>query len=163
MKPYIQTSLLAATIALSLNTAIAQPVVAVDDAWIRATVPEQRATGAFMRLTSKEPAKLVSAASPASSVVEVHEMAMQNDVMKMRQAPAIELPAGSVVDLKPGGYHIMLMQLSHQMKTGDKVPITLTFEDAAKKKSEVTVQAEVRPLNTPAAGTGEHGGKGHQH
>lgn len=163
MKPLSKTFILLATFALCTGMANAQPAVAIDDAWVRATVPAQQATGAFMRLTSPANAKLVGAKSPAAKVVEVHEMAMQNDVMKMRQIPALDLPAGTPVELKPGGYHIMLMGLTHQLNAGDKVPVTLMFEDAAKKQSDVTVQAEVRALNTPAAPAGDHGGMKHQH
>lgn len=74
----------------------------VEDAWVRATVPDQHATGVFMRLTSATPARLVGVESSAAKHVEVHEMAMQDNVMKMRQVPAIELPAGKPVELKPG-------------------------------------------------------------
>lgn len=163
MKPLSKTSMLLATYALCAGIANAQPTVAIDDAWVRATVPTQQATGAFMRLTSPANAKLVGAKSPAAKVVEVHEMAMQNDVMKMRQIPAIDLPAGTPVELKPGGYHIMLMGLTRPLNAGEKVPVTLIFEDAAKKQSDATVQAEVRALNTPSAPAGDHGGMKHQH
>ncbi len=90
-------------------------------------------------------------------------MAMQNDVMKMRQVPAIDLPAGTPVDLKPGGYHIMLMGLTHQLNAGDKIPVTLIFENTAKQQSDITVQAEVRALSTPSAPAGSHGSMKHQH
>lgn len=163
MKSLKRTCMLLATFAFSAGMAHAQPYITIDDAWVRATVPSQQATGAFMRLTSSANAKLVGAKSPAAKVVEVHEMAMQNDVMKMRQIPAIDLPAGTPVELKPGGYHIMLMGLTQQLNAGQKVPVTLMFEDAAKKQSDVTVQAEVRALNTPAAPAGDHGGMKHQH
>ena len=81
--------------------------VAVDGAWARATVQGQKATGAFMRLTAKDGARLVRAESPAAGVVEVHEMKMEGDIMKMRAIPALDLPAGKTVELKPGGKYEM--------------------------------------------------------
>jgi len=77
-------------------------------------------------------------------------MAMDNNVMKMRQIPALDLPAGKAVELKPGGYHLMLMDLKQQVKAGDTVPLTLVFEDKAGKRESVEVKAEVRALGAPA-------------
>lgn len=125
--------------------------VVVKDAWVRATVPQQKATGAFMQLSASRDMKLVAASSPLTPVVEVHEMAMQDNVMKMRQVPAVELPAGKTVDLKPGGYHVMLMDLKQQVKAGDTVPITLVFEGRDGKRETQLVTAQVRALNTSAA------------
>ncbi|VFR20064.1 Copper metallochaperone, bacterial analog of Cox17 protein [plant metagenome] len=147
----------------------ARPPVQVDEAWVRATVPQQQATGAFMRLTAQTDSKLVSAASPAAKVVEIHEMAMQGDVMKMRQVDTVALPAGKAVELAPGGYHIMLLGLEAQAKEGDKVPLTLTFESADGKRESVEVDATVRPLASggasgghgAAGGHGKGGGHGH--
>src|SRR2546427_251339 len=107
MKLVIRTAIVAA----SLLAATAQAQVTVKDAWVRATVPQQKATGAFMQLKATKNSKLVSASSPLTPAVEVHEMAMQDNVMKMRQVPAVELPAGKTVELKPGGYHVMLMEI----------------------------------------------------
>ena len=91
----------------------------VKDAWVRATVPQQKATGAFMQLTAAQDSKLVSVSSAAVPVVEVHEMKMQDGVMKMRPLPSLSLPAGKAVSLTPGGYHVMLMDLKQQLKPGD--------------------------------------------
>lgn len=163
MKILAKFFLLLATFAMSVGIAYAQAAVTVVDAWVRSTVPEQHATGAFMRLTAAASTRLVGASSTAAKVVEVHEMAMQNDVMKMRQVDAIALPAGTPVELKPGGYHIMLMQLTRQIKAGDTVPVTLIFEDSARQRSEITVQAQARALATPAAPAAGHAGMQHQH
>lgn len=126
----------------------------VEDAWVRATVPDQHATGVFMRLTSATPARLVGVESSAAKHVEVHEMAMQDNVMKMRQVPAIELPAGKPVELKPGGYHVMLIDLAKQISVGDPVALTLLVQDADGKQRRVPVTATARPLAgaAPAAG-----------
>ena len=143
-----------------ITAAAAQAQVTVKDAWVRATVPQQKATGAFMQLQSTKDTKLVSASSPLTPNVEVHEMAMQDNVMKMRQVPAIELPAGKVVELKPGSYHVMLMNLQKPVSVGDTVSLTLSFEGKDGKRETVEVQAPVRPLNSNAA-PASHGGHTH--
>lgn len=158
MKHLIRTLTLAAALAAA---SAAQAQVTVKDAWVRATVAQQKATGAFMRLESAQDTKLVSASSPLSATVEVHEMLMQDNVMKMREVPAVEVPAGKPVDLKPGGYHIMLLNLQQQVKAGDNIPLALVFEDKDGKRSTVNVQAPARALNTPAAAP--HDAHGHKH
>ena len=146
------TTLAAAVLALSATSLWAQTTVKVDEPWVRGTVAQQKATGAFMRLTPEKNARLVAASSPVAGVVEIHEMAMEHDVMKMRQIPGLELPAGKAVELKPGGYHVMLMDLKRPMTTGESVPITLVFEDKDKKRQSVEIKAPVRALNAPAGG-----------
>ena len=96
--------------ALFLSLA-ASAQVTVKDAWVRATVAQQKATGAFMQLQSAQDAKLVSVQPHVAGVVEVHEMAMDGGVMKMRAVPSLALPAGKAVELKPGGYHVRLVDL----------------------------------------------------
>lgn len=123
--------------------------VSVSDAWVRGTVAGQMATGAFMELKASENAALLSASSPVAGVVEVHEMTMDKGVMKMRAMPRLELPAGKSVALKPGSYHIMLMDLKQPLKKGDSVPLTLKVEGRDKKLSTLEVKAEVRDLTTP--------------
>jgi copper(I)-binding protein len=135
--------------------------VAVKDAWVRATVPQQKATGAFMQLTAAQDSKLVSVSSSAVPVAEVHEMKMQDGVMKMRPLPSLALPAGKAVALTPGGYHVMLMGLKQQLKAGDSVPLTLVFESQGGKREAVEVQAEVRALGTAAPKADEHGDHKH--
>ncbi|MBN9340610.1 MAG: copper chaperone PCu(A)C [Comamonadaceae bacterium] len=158
MKHLIRTLTLAAAMAAA---AAAQAQVTVKDAWVRATVAQQKATGAFMRLESTQDTKLVGASSPLTATVEVHEMLMQDNVMKMREVPAVEVPAGKPVDLKPGGYHIMLLNLQQQVKAGDNIPLALVFEDKDGQRSTVSVQAPARALNTPAAAP--HDAHGHKH
>ena len=123
--------------------------VTVTDAWVRGTVAAQTATGAFMTLRSSEDLTLVNAASPAANIVEVHEMRMKDNVMYMRAIDDLALPAGKTVELKPGGYHVMLIELVKPLAKGDKVPITLTFADKDGKKTKVEVKAEVRALGAP--------------
>jgi len=144
---------------LLLATGIAHAQVQVKDPWVRATVPQQTATGAFMQITSASNARLVSASSPVAGTVELHESRMENDVMKMRAVPGIEIPAGKGAELRPGGYHVMLMSLKSQMKEGDMVPITLVLEDQAGKRQTLEVKAPVRPLTT----RGDEKNHGHGH
>ena len=127
--------------------------VAVADPWVRGTVAGQKATGAFMQLKSANDAALVGAASPVAKIVEIHQMKMDGGVMKMSAVDRLPLPAGKPVDLKPGGYHVMLMDLTQQLKEGQNVPVTLTIEDKAGTKTTVEVTAVVKPLapGAPAA------------
>jgi len=144
-----RTPLFASVLGTALM-ATASAQVTVNNAWVRATVAQQKATGAFMQLTAAKDTRLVSVSTALTPMAEVHEMAMDNNVMKMRQIPALDLPAGKAVELKPGGYHLMLMDLKQQVKAGDTVPLTLVFEDKAGKRESVEVKAEVRALGAPA-------------
>ena len=147
---------------LALAAFLASAQVTVSEPWVRATVPQQKATGAFMKLQSAQDAKLVSAKSTAAGIVEVHEMAMDGGVMKMRAVDGLTLPMGKAVELKPGGYHVMLMDLKSQVKEGDAVPLTLVFETKDGKQQTLEVKAPARNLNAPAqAPHGGHSGMKH--
>jgi copper(I)-binding protein len=138
-------ALLAAAVVLpNAPAAIAQVTVA--NAWARATVPGQMASGAFMQLTAATDSTLVGAASPVAKAVEIHEMKMSGNVMKMSAIDSLPLPAGKTVELGPGGHHVMLMGLTAPLKEGDTVPITLTVVDRTGKTRSVEVRAAVRPL-----------------
>lgn len=141
--------LLAALAALVTWSVHAQ--VTVKDAWIRGIAPGQRATGAFMQLASPADATLVAVATPVAKVSEIHTMSMDNGVMRMRAIDALPVPAGKAVELKPGGYHLMLMDLQQPLADGATVPLTLTFADAAGKRTTQTVNATVRPLTSGPA------------
>lgn len=143
-----------------LAAAAAQAQIQVHDAWVRASVPQQKATGAFMRLQSAQGARLVGVSSPVAPLAEVHEMAVQDGVMRMRAVPALALPAGQVVELKPGGYHVMLMDLPQPLQEGQQVPLTLQFEHADGRRESLQLQAEVRALGARA---GQHKGHGGHH
>lgn len=145
----------------TLMSSAAWAQVTVKDAWVRATVAQQKATGAFMQLQSVQDARLVSAQSPVAGVVEVHEMAMDGGVMKMRAVPSLALPAGKSVDLKPGGYHVMLMDLKGQVKEGDTVPVTLVVEGKDGKRQNIDVQATARGMSPQPAMS--HGQGVHKH
>ena len=137
----LRSSFLAAAALLVALPAAAQ--VTVTDPWIRGTVQGQMATGAFMKLQSAKDARLVEASSPVAGVVEIHEMTLENNVMRMRAVKAVSLPAGRAVELKPGGYHVMLMDLKQQMKEGEAVPVTLVVETAGRRET-IEVKAPVR-------------------
>ncbi len=130
--------------------------VTVNNAWVRGTVVGQTVSGAFMDLTSAENAILVGAASPAAGMVELHEMSMDNGVMKMRALAKLDLPAGQTVSLKPGSYHIMLMELKQPLKKGDVLPLTLKFAGKDKRGMTLEVKAEVRDLTSMPGMSGEH-------
>jgi copper(I)-binding protein len=136
-----------AALALATLALATHAQTTVKDAWVRGTVPQQQASGAFMRITSAQGGRLVAVSSPVAGVAEVHEMKMaEGGVMKMAAVPALELPAGQAVELKPGGYHVMLMGLKQQLKAGDSVPLTLTIEGKDGKKEALQVNAAVKPL-----------------
>lgn len=148
--------LIAAVVLACSSAAAMAGDVTVSEPWVRGTVAAQQATGAFMGLTAAKPMRLVGASSPVTPTVEVHEMRMDNDVMKMRQVEGIDLPAGQQVALKPGGYHIMLMGLTAPLTPGMNVPLTLTFEGADGTRETVEVDAPVRALASPAMKQGAH-------
>ena len=146
---------LAAAALLALATAsFAQTTV--KDAWVRGTVAQQKASGAFMQITSAQGGKLVAASSPVAGVVEVHEMAMEGTTMRMRAVPSLELPAGKTVELKSGGYHVMLMDLKQQLKAGDTVPLSLVVEGKDGKRETIEVKAPVRALGADAHDVKKH-------
>ena len=143
--------------ALGLGLAAsAQAQVSVSGAWARGTVEGQKATGAYMQLRSADGAALVGAESPAAGAVEIHEMRMDGDVMRMRAIPKLEVPAGQAVELKPGGYHLMLMNLKAPLKKGESVPIKLRFRGKDGKLQAVDVKAEVRDLTASGSGKMHH-------
>jgi len=145
------TASLSLAAVLSLAAPLAAAQVSVSQPWVRGTVAPQKATGAFMKLKSATDAALVGAASPAAKQVEIHEMAMVNNVMRMRPIAELALPAGKEVELKPGGYHVMLMGIDHQFKKGEVIPITLTIRGRDGKMQTVEVKAEVRELAASGA------------
>ena len=115
-------------------------------AWVRGTVPGQTTAGAYMELTSDRRARLLGAESPAAGSAEIHEMTMEGNVMRMRAVPRLELLPGKTVELKPGGHHMMLVDLKRQLKKGDLVPIRLKVELSDKTIRTIQVLAEVREL-----------------
>jgi len=117
-----------------------------------------------MKITAKDGAKLVSVSSPVAGVSEVHEMKMDGDVMKMRAvAGGLDLPAGKAVELKPGGYHVMLMDLKAPLQKDTTIAVTLVFKDAkgVETRTELTVPVAMaapgaKPADMPAMDHGKH-------
>ncbi len=148
--------------ALSATSAWAQ--VKVEQAWARATVPGQKATGAFMKITATQATQLVAVSTPVAGVAEVHEMKMDGGVMKMRAMPALDLPAGQAVELKPGGYHLMLMDLKTPLAKDSSVALTLTFRDAKGVESRQQVNVPVTTgMPQGAMSDHAHGHGTHKH
>lgn len=103
--------------------------------WARAMLPGQPTGGGYITITNKgaSPDRLLSVASPAAAMVEVHSMTMKDDVMVMRPVEGgLEIPAGATVELKPGGFHLMFMQVTEPFASGADVTVTLNFEKAGK-------------------------------
>ena len=141
----MKISIIAAALLALAGTAAAETTV--KDAWIRGTVPQQMATGLFATVTSSTGGRLVSASSPVAGVAEVHEMSMEGSTMKMRALPnGLELPAGKAVELKPGGYHVMLMDLKQPLKAGDTVPVQLVVEGSDKKRETLDLKVPVKAV-----------------
>jgi len=141
---------LAAGGAVLAAAAQAQPA-SVKDAWVRAPAPGQKVVGVYMEIVSRTNAALVAVASPLAARAELHSMALEDGVMKMRPLERIELPAGTAVKLAPGGLHIMLIDLKQPLQRGEKVPVTLTvLQLDSGSRSALTVRAEVRDVDANA-------------
>ena len=126
----------------------------LDHAWARATPGGAKVGGGYLTIENKgtTPDKLIGGSSPAAGKIEVHEMAMNNNVMTMRPVKdGLPIPAGQSVTLAPGGYHIMLMGLKAPLKKGDKVPVTLSFE----KAGEVKVTLDVQGVGATSSSSGQ--------
>ncbi len=133
-----------AALALGIATSASAQTVTIKDAWVRASVPGQSATGAFMSISATETTRLIGATSPVAGVAEVHEMKMEGGVMKMRAVEGgLEIPAGKTVELKSGGYHVMLMDLKSTLPKASTVPLTLVFKDAKGVESRLELKLPV--------------------
>jgi copper(I)-binding protein len=139
----------------SLAAAAAQDIqlgqLKIDHPWARPTVPGQSTGGGYLSVHNggSKPDRLLGASSPAAATVEVHEMRMEGDVMRMREIKALELPAGKRVTLAPGGLHLMLVGLKAPLKVGDKLPVRLRFEAAG--EIDVAFQVENAPVSSAEA------------
>ena len=122
--------------------------IKIENAYVRATAPGQPAAGAFMKIENSGSAdQLVSASSPAAGEVQLHQMSMEGNVMKMGQVKDIAVPASGSVDLKPGGYHIMLMNIKAPLKAGETVPVKLKFAKAGEVEVKLPVNAVGSGMN----------------
>ena len=122
--------------------------IKIENAYVRATAPGQPAAGAFMKIDNSGAAdQLLSASSPAAGEVQLHQMLMEGNVMKMGQVKDIAVPANGSVDLKPGGYHIMLMNIKAPLKAGETVPVKLKFAKAGEVEVKLPVNAVGSGMN----------------
>ena len=138
-------------------------VAAVDvrDAWARVSVPGQTASAPYAKLMAPAGARLVGGSTPAAERVEVHEMKMDGDIMRMRPvAGGIELPPRQPVELKSGGYHLMLTELKKPLVAGETVPLTLEFVDRAGRTGVARLDV---PVRAAAAGEGDAASATHRH
>ena len=154
----MNTLLRTLTLLAAIGSASAWAQVKVDNAWARATVQGQKATGAFMKLTAPQATQLVAVSTPVAGVAEIHEMKMDGGVMKMRAVPALDLPANQSVELKPGSYHLMLMDLKAPLAKDASVALTLTFKDAkgVESKQQITLPVSTGMPQGVAHQHGEH-------
>ena len=153
MNPIYRT--LSILLAVVLAAGAQAQTVEVKNAWVRATVQGQKATGAFMQITAPAASTLVSISTPVAGVAEVHEMKMDGDVMRMRPlTKGLELPAGTTVQLQPGGYHLMLMELKLPLQKDTTIPITLTLQNS--KGVQSTQELRVPVLTAAPKGQAEH-------
>jgi copper(I)-binding protein len=119
--------------------------VTAKDAWVRATVPAQKTTAAYVTFVSTERGRVVEVKTPVAGHAEFHRTTMEKGVMRMEAVPHLPLPPNYSVELKPGGYHIMLMEVSKPLTAGQRVPLTFVIEDPKGKRTSIEVSAEVRP------------------
>ncbi len=139
--------LLAGTAAFIAMSALAHDYelksLKIDHPFARATPAGATVAGAYMTIKNAgtAPDRLISAASTVAGVVELHEMAMEGNVMKMRAVPGIDIPAGGKAELKPGGYHVMLMALKGPLVEGQEVPLTLRFEKSGTVDVKVKIES----------------------
>lgn len=146
----LRSAAVVAFVVTSSVAAFANAQTRVDDAWVRATVPQQHASGLFANVTSTNGGRLVSASSPVAKTIEIHEMRMDGDVMRMRAVTGVDLPPGKPVALAPGGYHVMMLGLDRQLKAGETVPVTLVVQHPGGADERIVVQAPVRALSDAA-------------
>jgi hypothetical protein len=115
--------------------------VAIDNPWARATAPGAKVAGGYMKIrnSAAAPDRLIGASSPAAARVELHVHLREGEVMKMREVKGYDVPAKGAFELKPGGAHLMLMEIRRPFAEGEKVPVTLKFERAGEIKVDFHV------------------------
>ena len=136
---------LAAVIAIPF-AGTAHATVVARDAWVRGMIPILHETVAYVTLTSTEDAKVVAVSTPLARRALMHASNMTGGVMHMEVVDTLALPADTPVQLKPGGTHVMLMEVAHMLRPGDTVPLEFTIENAKGQRSKLEVKAQVRPL-----------------
>ena len=146
MKAKVLVTMCAAIGIVLSSAAIAQNAsvgsIKIENAYTRATAPGQQVAGGFLKIENKGAAdQLISASSPVAGEVQLHEMAMEGNVMKMRQVKDIAVPANGAVELKPGGLHLMFINIKAPLAAGESVPVKLKFAKAGEVEIKVPVNA----------------------
>jgi periplasmic copper chaperone A len=141
--------LFASLFVISLSAHAVTPAAPPDisDVWVKTTVPGSTVSAAYMHIKSATPMKLVKVESPAAGIVEIHDMKMNAGVMEMNAMDAVDIAANTLVELKPGGMHVMLMKVRKPINKGDKVPLKLTFEIVGKKTLVIELAAIAQEKN----------------
>lgn len=128
------------------------------DGWVRTTVEGQRSTGVFGKLTSGVGGRLVGASSPWAETVEIHQMKMDGDVMRMRAVSGgLDLPPGETVELRSGGYHLMVMGLNRAVTVDQEMPLVLRFVDREGRASERSISVRARAGSAAPEAEHHHG------
>ena len=138
-------------VALALASA-AHAQVTIEQPWLRASAPGAKVGGGYLTIRNPGAAadRLVGASSPAAARVELHVHVKEGEVMKMREVRAFDVPANGSFELKPGGAHLMFLEIKRPFKEGERVPVKLSFE----KAGEVSADFHVGRLGGTAAPTG---------
>ncbi len=129
---------------LLAGSAQAADLIQVKDPWTRATVPGQKVGGVYMKLIAREPLRLTGVRTKMAETAELHQMKMEEGMMRMRPLQFLDLPARKTVMLAPGGNHIMLFDLKQSLVAGQKIRLELVVQDASKRERRVVVEAIVR-------------------
>jgi copper(I)-binding protein len=127
---------------LNTSAQVEADKIIIKDAWIQEGPPSQKITAAFMLIENhnSEEIALLSASTDAARVVELHKMELEDGMMSMRQVESINIPAGGMIELKPGGYHLMVIGLNKVLKEGEDVKVTLRFSNDIRKTITVPVK-----------------------
>ena len=142
---FAAVALLAAAATPLLAQSVTAGKLVIDHPWSRQTAPGQKVGGSFLSITNKGRSddRLISATSPVAGEVQLHTMSMDGGVMRMREVKdGIAIPAGKTVALKPGGYHLMFMQLKRSLALGESFPVTLRFQ----RQGAVKLSFKVKPV-----------------
>ncbi|MEZ0288677.1 MAG: copper chaperone PCu(A)C [Methylophilus sp.] len=154
MKSYLKHALV--IINMASFTALAHAEVKITNAWVKPTVPGQPVAGAYMTLVSDKDVDIVATQSPVAGKAEIHSMSMEGNIMRMKKLERLKLKAGQAVALKPGGFHLMLMELNHQIKEGETVPISLVTQDGSGKKATITIKVVATVPKTSESASDVH-------
>lgn len=149
-RPAFRAGLLLATFLCGCGSPDGEAAVAGRQAWVRAVPSLAQPTAAYLVIENRAPATVVLRAveSPLARRVELHEAVQDGEYLRMRRLDGIEIPARSTVELRPGGLHLMLLELTQVPRAGETVPLRLFFEGSAAPAGAVVVQAEVRGLTS---------------